>query len=359
MLLPDKDARTLTQFFNGCHDSLLPPYKQPITSMLRVIEGPRSLLEANEFQPPKHADHVSEDPQRNNPQDTYLAWPLEGIQLAHEPLGVIRISNAASLKRHFGPNENTTLQAAARHVSHLLLREYMQQESYLEGVLADRGNEEEFYHCISRLNEKIVDLDDQLRDDPSYLPEPRRGELQSLVKRLREICDSALAGPQLRILALRIRSEDTSAWTVRELASFVQEWLSTANLGATVKAVDSEPIRGIQHRSILWWCLVAEELVKNLRRHQGIERPAVFLRGAGTTRLYVGSPRASGMLDAPIQWDSYGHLWEGKDKGGGARLLESASELAAIAVEFGYVESPEPGHTEMIARVVSQEGSRQ
>jgi hypothetical protein len=159
------------------------------------------------------------------------------------------------------------------------------------------------------------------------------------------------------VLALRIRSEDTSRWCLSDLASAFDEWLKEINVPANVQYLPTTRAIRIRHQNIVWWCLVVEELVKNYRRYQGVDTPSVVIdAGNGPTEVYVGRSIDSAFRGGNVVWQPYAELWlSGRNpKGGGARLLENAAELASIEVEYSEVASTtEP---QMVVRVRDQGG---
>lgn len=363
MSLADKSPHSLSRFHSAVKDLDEPVWKSALLRALHACGVHSSTLEDSHYGMPCHADHISEDPDRHAPHDSYLACAIEGIESPERPVGAIRISNSARVRRGFSDDDERTVVEAARHVSHLLRREYMRQDVFLSRMLDRRGDEDDFYHCIKRLHDKIYDLRGYLADPGVKWPDAERTAIEDTVGRLEELCDSAIGAPQQRILAWRICQADTEKWPLATVAAFLKDWLSNENLHADVSVEDSQAAVGWGAEIVTWAFRVVHELAKNLRWHQRILSPAVAVRGGESIAFYVGSANALSCYKDGV-WRPYIRLAAGKQSGGGTRLISEASALAGLDVEYTFVEIARDGgqgvRSEMVARVKRHiAGSRQ
>lgn len=348
MALADKHFNSIADFHHGIRDLVGPAWSLPIKRMLKMNGIAGSSLETDSCPVPVHADHISEDPLHQLPHDSYLACPIQGIDALEKPLGVLRISNSASMRHRFTEDDEATVMGASRHISNLLRREYMRQEAYLAEILDRRGDEDDFYHCIFRLNEKIIDLRRIIHSPDICLSADDRSSLESTVNRLAELCDSALAGPQLRVHAWRINQADTAGMPLSGLAVLLKEWLDTEHVAADCVFESQKMPSGLSPVVVTLAFRVVVELVRNLRRHQKIQKPVVSLRTEVLPVFYVGDERA---LECTVSadWKPYLNLVEGKESGGGTRLIRAAIDWGDFEVEFANVTVAEK--LEMITRI--------
>lgn len=350
MSLRDKSDESLRNFYSQVRSLADPPWRHLLLADLHAA-GVSSTLERCECTLPVHADHISEDPERQAPHDSFHACPIEGIETVDLPLGVLRISNSARVRRGFTLDDDAIVHGAALHVSHLLRRQYMMRDTYLAGVLQRVTNEQHFHHCILKFNEYIVSLRRILRHPKSGLAEPDRRNFETVVDRLSEVCDSALATPLQESLACRIREAGCIEWSIEQVGSGLDEWLRNEKMPCNILIAGELEHADMTPEVLTMTFQVIHELLKNHKLHQGIASPIVQLRVETCLGFYVGSARALEMLtdDRPGAWKPYIGLMQEKPSGGGTKLILKATELAHLDVEFTMIDVE--NSFEMIARV--------
>lgn len=329
-------------------------WKQPILDVLGYL-GIDPALSAVSNDPgvvPEHADHVT-DHRKSGRDDSFLAHPIEGFGFSELPAGVIRISGASSMRREFDVSDADVLASVSRHIANVLRTEHLRQRSYLEDVLSQRGDDADFRHVFTRLDEGIGMIREELLNTDGVMTFD--DQLPSTVERLQELCDKALARDDQRAIALNVRNAEDSQWTCRMFADSLVVWLDAAKLSPRITTCGNHQHASINKTSVVYMFRTVEEIVRNLLRHQKVEGVCIWVAESG--HVYVSGDSVGDVESACAEWHPYRKLYEGAGRGGGAKVLADANASAGVTVDYGIPTDAEEERS-MIVRIGpgSQEG---
>lgn len=332
MLLKDKTDDSLRQFFDQFLASIRPPRLAPIIETLQGIDLPSRLKEMPVIRP-KHADHISEDPQRRQSQDTYLGFPLEEIGDPVTAAGMLRVSNSASLRQSFEKEDEDTVKDAAIHVSHLLRREYMRRDRYVYDRIVKKSAEFAFQHEVSHLRDDIADLS---RTVAEYVPDGERAETEKILGKLDKACAKAERNQELKDLRESIVQVNEANGSKGKLHLYIERWLTLSGLAAEFAdppAPDETRTNGVV---MLAFCYLVEEIVQNIQVHRKKTDVCVRLCGGPAVAVLIAECNLSGFaaLGAEEQnWLPYRNLAKGTPRGG-MKLIDLVAALLNISVQY-------------------------
>lgn len=345
LCLPDKHPNTIKETFDADQALGEPIWRQVIIEALGFmgVTSDDSFLLSDPYQLPEHANHVPEHKDSSGPNDSFLAHPVEGFGFSELPAGVIRVSGASTMRQQFGLGDEDTVAAVSRHVANVLRSEHMRQKSYLESVLTERGDDADFRHMFARLDEGIGRIKELVENIDTSIKD--EDTLAITVARLEELCDKALAIDDQRAIALNIRSSYQERFSIHDLSDGLAHWLNAARLWPDI-SIEKQGSKGIAKNKIVYAFRTTEEIVRNLRRHQSVQKPHVWITKGGV--IYVSKSMPSDVLQKCRNWEHYHRLHQ--TKGGGAKVLQDAYLSADVLVEYA-VPYDTSDLSEMVVRI--------
>jgi hypothetical protein len=335
MLLGDKEGRSLEDFFHRISSRIRLPRLAPIIETLQGIE-PRSSLREMAVLPPEHADHISEDPDRRNPQDTYLGFPLEEIGDPVAAAGVLRVSNSANLRRSFEVEDEAVVKAAAIHVSHLLRREHMRRDPYVYDKIVRRSTEAAFQHDVSHVEDDVNAL---VRTVGKCLQGEELSKAQSTLTKLREACVKARQSQVLDELRESIVQVNEANGSKCRLHEYLRKWLRLSELSEFVAEPPVAPTEDETRMNgvvMLALCYVVEEVVRNIEEHRKKTKVCVRVSDDPGVAVLITEFSHLDLTGARIEtqgWLPYRDLAQGRS-GGGMKLFDLVAALLDITVQY-------------------------
>lgn len=301
-----------------------------LDALVRLGCDPReSALFSDMGRKPIHVNHIEEHG-GSGPDDTFLASPIEGIGDGQLPTGVIRVCGSAFMKRRFSQADEDVIATLSRHIRDSLRSEQMLQAAYLENELERRGEIADFRHVMARLDEQVGYVRANLKRQSGGLT----GDEKEHIDRLQEICDTALARDEHEAIALTIRQLDLGRLPSPMVEEYLRRWLNAARLPAEVRCVaTNEHELAVAKKVVVATFRAVEEIVKNLRRHRGMDRVSVCLCAydGGEIRIYRSGQ--ADLLSTCETWHEYAGLAKGQRRGGGMRVLQYACQ-SGLRIEY-------------------------
>lgn len=338
MCLPDKSAVAIDRFYKSLPAYLDTPWNKTVLAALRCLHDGATALETGNWICPTHADHVSEDLERQSPDSAYIAFPIEGIDAIGRPAGVIRVSCSHRVNRRYSREDTATVAEAARHVSVLLRRTYMRDTAYVAKYVRHRGEQSDLSHFLANLREGVEKLRGALLPKSSGNP-VQTATIKETVEAIQSSVDSAFAKTSHDNLALRIRDAPVSNWSIPStIAEYLAEWLKAAVLSVEILFTETNATQIPSGEFVTLSFRVIHELIRNFKKHQRVDA-AILITCDGVPSLYVGDIATLSRVGSVMEWRHYLTVARRPHRGGTRLIMEATKIEPTLAVEVGYIES--------------------
>ncbi len=288
------------------------------------IASERSTLSAGGCREPTHANHVPEH-RESSPNESMIATPIEGFEISELPTGVLRVTGGGAMPHGVESIHQELVEIASRHIANLLRTEHLRRKQYIEGVLAFQGIEFDANHSFRRLDEILCKFNDPATDEPELI--------SKAFSRLREITDSALGRDEHISIALEVRDMRHSAICAGDFEKILTRWVTAVKI--EMRTICEDKFSRIIDKSVaINTCRTVEEVLKNLRRHLGVQNPIVRINASGLVLIGIPSYNWSEPVGYSNQWLPYRTLASDKRSGGGTRLLQEVELTSDIHVQY-------------------------